>query len=228
VTTSSPAGGSLRSTRRVGLAATLAVIGLTFTFAVMPAAAVTRTPYNTNLVKNPSFEAGSSTGGYRWIAVPNWQTYGNMTVVTYGAPNGFPSLAEGARIAGGTKFFTTGTPPGGDTACHSAAFQVIPIRKRNYAIDAGMVEVTFRLYMGTYDSQSDTAVALLRAQRGSTPQTDLIVFNMTQTDSRMVSQSATARLPYGTRSLTLYLYSKNTQGYCDAYFDRVSVVLNPI
>jgi len=200
---------------------------MTFAFAVMPAAALTRTPYNTNLVKNPSFEAGSATGGYRWIAVPNWQTYGKMTVVKYGAPNGFPTIAEGQRISGGTKFFTIGTPPEGSTSCQAVALQSIPIRGRNYAIDAGMVEVTFRLYMGTYDSQSDTAVALLRAQRGST-QTDLIVFNMTQTDSRMVSQSATARLPYGTRSFNLYLYSKNTQGYCDAYFDRVSVVINPI
>ncbi len=87
-----------------------------------------------------------------------------------------------------------------------------------------MVEVTFRLYMGTYGNQSDTAVALLRAGT----QRDLIGFNVTQTDARMVTQRATARLPYGTRSLTAYLYSKNTQGYCDAYLDRVSVVLNPI
>jgi len=227
VTTSSPQGGSIRSTRRVGLAATLAVIGLTFTFAVMPAAAVTRTPYNTNLIKNPSFEAGSATGGYRWIAVPNWQTSGNMTVVKYGAPNGFPTVAEGQRISGGNKFLSMGTPPPGTPPCNAAATQTIPIRKRNYAIDAGMVEVTFRVYMGTYDSQSDLATAVLRVNSATT-QTDVIGFTVGQTDSGMVSRSATKRVPFGTRTLTVALFSRDTQGYCDAYFDRVSVVLNPI
>jgi len=198
------------------------VIGLTLVFSAMPAAAATRTPYDTNLVKNSSFEAGSATSGYRWIAVPNWQTDGNMTVVKYGAPNGFPTVAEGQRISGGKKFFTFGTPAPGDTQCHPLAFQSIPINGRNYAIDAGMVEVTFRIYMGTYDSQSDTAVAVLRAD------SELLRFSVTQSNSRMVSQSATVRLPYGTRSLLVILMAKNTQGYCDAYFDRVSVVLNPI
>ena len=223
MTTFSSESGSGRSTRRVGLAATLAVIGLTFAFAVMPAAAVTRTPYNTNLVKNAGFEAGLATGGYRWISVPNWQTYENMTVVKYGAPNGFPTLAEGARIAGGKKFFTIGTPPSGSTACLPVALQAIPIRNRNYAIDAGMVEVTFRIYMGTYDSQTDNAQAVLQSANA-----ELIRFKVTATDGRMVSQNATVRLPYGTRSLTVLLMARNTQGYCDAYFDRVSVVLNPI
>ncbi len=227
MTTSSPDGGALRRTRRVGLGATLVVLGMTFAFAAMPAAAVTRTPFNTNLVKNSSFEAGQATGGYRWIAVPSWQTYGKMTVVKYGAPNGFPTLAEGQRISGGQKFFTMGTPPEGGSSCQAVALQTIPIRGRNYAIDAGMVEVTFRLYMGTYDSQSDTAGAILRAHSDGA-QSDLITFNVSQTNSRMVSQTATGRLPYGTRSLTVILQSKNTQGYCDAYFDRVSVVINPI
>jgi hypothetical protein len=228
VTTSSPEGGSIRSTHRVGLAATLAVIGLTFTFAVMPAAAVTRTPFNTNLVKNASFEAGSATGGYRAIAVPSWQTLWNMTVVKYGAPNGFPTLAEGQRIAGGKKFFTMGNPASSNSGCYEdGATQTIHIRNRNYAIDAGMVDVTFRAYMGTYDSQSDTAVATLYAESDST-QRELITLNVTQTNSRMVSKSATARLPYGTRTLIAVLWAQNTQGYCDAYFDRVSVVLNPI
>jgi hypothetical protein len=220
VTTFSPVSRFRPSISRVGSAAILAVLALTFAVSAAPAAAVTRTPYNTNLVKNPGFEAGQATGGYRWIAVPNWQTYGNMTVVKYGAPGGFPTLAEGARISGGKKFFTMGTPSGGSTTCSQVALQVIPIRRRAAAIDSGHVRVSFRLYMGTYDSQPDTAVALLRSNVG-----DHIGHNVTKTDGSMVLQGITLVLPPGVRTLTVLLYSRNTQGYCDAYFDRVSVVL---
>ena len=229
MTTSSPAGVPIRATRRVGLAATLAVIGLTFTFAVMPAAAVTRTPYNMNLVKNPSFEAGSATGGYRWIAVPYWQTYGKMTVVKYGAPNGFPTLAEGARISGGKKFFTMGTPPDGSTTCFAVALQTIKIRGRAAAIDAGKVYVDFQAYLGTYDSQPDTAIAeLFFYDSAGNFVADGFKFSATQTDGHMLRNIGRRVVPSGTRLARIRLMSKNTQGYCDAYFDRVSVVLNPI
>jgi hypothetical protein len=227
VTTFSPDGGPNRRTRRVGLAATLAVIGLTFAFVATPAVAVTRTPYNTNLIKNPSFEAGSATGGYRWISVPYWSTYGKMTVVKYGAPNGFPSLAEGARISGGKKFFTMGTPPNGSTTCSAVALQSIPIRRRAAAIDAGRVQIDFRLYMGTYDSQPDTAVAIVNAYASSGALIDETMrISTTQTNGEMRGLGGRNRLPAGTRTLRVLLLSQNTQGYCDAYFDRIRLVLS--
>lgn len=227
MTTSRTDIGSIRHTRRVGLAATLTVLGLTFSFAVMPAAAVTRTPYNTNLIKNSSFEGGSATGGYRWISVPYWSTYGNMTVVKYGAPNGFPSLAEGARISGGKKFFTMGTPPGGSTTCSAVALQSIPIRRRASAIDAGRVQIDFRLNMGTYDSQPDTAVAVVNSYASSGALIEeTIRISTTHTNGEMRGLGGGDRLPAGTRTLRVLLFSQNTQGYCDAYFDRVSVVLS--
>ena len=227
MTTSLPEGSSNRPTRRVGLAATLAVIGLTFAFVVTPAVAVTLTPYNTNLVKNAGFEAGSATGGYRWISVPNWQTHGKMTVVKYGAPNGFPTLAEGASISGGKKFFTMGTPPDGSTTCLAVALQSIPIRGRAAAIDAGRVRAFVSLYLGTYATQPDTAVAYVQANIPSTASNQrLITFSATQTEGRMTGWAARPWIPAGTRSLTIVLMSKETQGYCDAYFDKVTVKLS--
>jgi hypothetical protein len=226
VTTSSLAAVSNRHASPLALAATLAVVSLCLAFSAAPAAALTTTPYDVNLVKNPGFEAGYATTGYSWIAVPNWQTYGNMTVVRYGAA-GFPSLAEGARIAGGNKFFTMGTPPNGSSACQAVALQSIPIRGRAAAIDAGMVDLDFRAYLGTYDAQTDTAVVIVRFEKYDYPSSE-VSYSKTKTDSWMLRVGGTTRIPYRTRSITIYLASKNTQGYCDAYFDRISVVINPI
>lgn len=194
----------------------------------VPALAVTRTPYSTNLVKNPGFEAGYANAGYQPIAVPYWSTSENMTVVRYGAPNGFPSLAEGTRISGGKKFFTIGTPQSGWDFCPGAAKQNIPIRRRAAAIDAGRVKMELFLYMGTYGFQPDTAVALLRALDAGGNVLGEIRLTTTDTNGHMDGRGGRDIVPAGTRSLRVYLYSQETQGYCDAYFDRVSVKISPI
>ncbi|HYI23382.1 MAG TPA: hypothetical protein VEX62_12205 [Candidatus Limnocylindrales bacterium] len=227
MSTLSPAGRFSRSTRRVGSTATLAIIGLSLAFAAGPAASVTRTPYNTNLVKNPGFEAGAATSGYQPVAVPNWSTYGNMTVVKYGAPDGFPTLAEGARISGGKKFFTFGTPPGASTTCFVPSIQTFTIRGRGAAIDAGRVQIDFQAYLGTYDSQPDTAVAELYFYDSTgNAATGGFKFTATQTDGRMLLNTGRRLVPSGMRIVRIRLMSTDTQGYCDAYFDRISVKLS--
>src|SRR5687767_13744816 len=70
---SPPASGPVaRTRRRVASGSILGAIGLILTVTVVPATAVTRTPYNVNLVKNPSFEAGAASDGYYHVAVPYW------------------------------------------------------------------------------------------------------------------------------------------------------------
>ena len=222
-----PAGLIHRSRRRLASGAIVAAIGVSLTLGAIPAAAVTRTPYSTNFVRNGSFEAGSANSGYAPIAVPSWTTYPNMTVVKYGAPNGFPSLAEGARISGGKKFFTIGAPVGSNTTCMPVALQVIKIRGRGAAIDALDVRIDASVYIGTYGTQTDTAVFEVRFNDYRGQFIDGIRYSTSATNAIMYGPSFTRLVPVGTRSLTIYLYSKDTQGYCDAYFDRISVKLFP-
>ena len=95
------------------------------------------------------------------------------------------------------------------------------------AIDAGRVQIDFRAYMGTYDSQPDTALALVGSYTSSGAFIqETIRLSTSHTNGEMRLVGARNKLPVGTRSVKVYLASQNTQGYCDAYFDRVSLVLS--
>jgi hypothetical protein len=71
-----------------------------------------------NLVVNPGAELGSSGQGGVVTSIPGWtreDLIGSKlsTVVDYGAP-GFPTLAQGAALGGGSHFFAGGPADGHD------------------------------------------------------------------------------------------------------------------
>jgi len=188
--------------------------------------AVTRTPYNTNLIKNPGFEAGPASDGTYDVLVPSWDlSYGDLhnqpTVVAYGTAGGFPTAAEGQRISGGKQFLASGL--GGNYQCGSAG-QYVAIRGRNSAIDSGHVVLVLKANMGTYDDQTDTAVAQVEPA-GNLPLGNGITITATHTNGQLVRRAAALSLPVGTRSFRIDLWAQDTVGYCDAYFDKVSVKL---
>lgn len=206
--------------RRVVLGTSLAVIAAILLIGIVPVVATQRTPYGSNLVKNPGFEAGQATDGTVPIAVPYWEVGGNSTVVKYGTSGGFPTAGEGRRISGGKQFFTIGAPT--RHGCSTFARQEIFIHGRDARIDSSHVLLNVKAHLGTYDSQSDTAELTVYSGTSTTP---LVLLTQTATNDRLVLSTARLVLPPGTRSLVMYLSAEHAVGYCDANFDNVSMKL---
>ncbi len=200
----------------------------------LPVEAATVSPYNTNLVKNPGAEqGGASSDGQSGVAIPGWEPFGNFTVVAYGTAGGFPTSGEGTRINGLHKFFTTGAFDTINGECDSA-IQFITIRGHNSAIDSGHVKVVLSARIGTYDSQTDTAHVTLSFRDGNneqltTPHSGSIALTpVSKTGGTFKLETASKVLPSKARILRLTLSADKTQGYCDAYFDNISIKIVPI
>jgi|NGEPerStandDraft_6_1074524.scaffolds.fasta_scaffold122936_1 hypothetical protein len=195
----------------------------------LPAEAATASPYNTNLVKNPGAEQGpASSDGQSGVAIPGWEPFGNFTVVAYGTAGGFPTAHEGARISGLHKFFTTGAYDTIYGECDSAV-QFITIGGHNSAIDSGHVKVVLSARIGTYGSQPDTAHVTLSFRDGNNEQLttaqsgSLALTPVSATKGVFKLETASKVLPSKARILRITLSADRTVGYCDAYFDNISI-----
>jgi hypothetical protein len=157
-----------------------------------------------NLVENPGAELGSSLQGPVVPSIPSWERQGAIssklsTVVDYGAP-GFPTIAQGAAIGGGSHFFAGGPADGWDdnTPAYSQAILTqdldIPTAAMK-SVKAGGAEATI--------SASDRNNA-----------------------TGLMARRTTARLPLTTTSLAVAIDFDRASGagtYNDAYADNVSV-----
>ncbi|HTQ02170.1 MAG TPA: choice-of-anchor Q domain-containing protein, partial [Casimicrobiaceae bacterium] len=92
--------------------------------------------FDVNLIRNGDAEqsAGAPTGAT--VGIPNWTVRtGAMTVVSYGAPGGFPVVGKDVvQGAHGSNFFA-----GGPTTDNAQAAQIIDLAPASAAIDTGMV-----------------------------------------------------------------------------------------
>jgi len=189
--------------------------------ALAPAAveAVTRTPYDTNLLLNGGAElGGASFDGNQVVNIPGWSQNHGFTVVAYGTAGGFPTIGEAGRIGGKDQFFSAGQVDS-SSECGQAS-QTVTIKGRNAAIDAGHVKVVVTGRLGTYLSQPDTAVLYLL------PGPDRIygvTASRTNTNTKLVKISVSTILRPGERWAGLILSASSTVGYCDAYFDNLKL-----
>jgi hypothetical protein len=207
------------SRRRHSIAVFIAIgLGL---FALMPGpvGAVTRTPWNSNLLTNGGAEQGPGTNGYSQGIVPAWSIENHFLVVSYGSTGGFPGYYESEEINGGNNFFTTGFKT--DTGKCGIARQTVTIHGRGAAIDAGHVKVVVRAYLATYDHQLDTAILSVTTGPNSVASKQA---SRTNTSSSWVRTTVSLMMLEGQRNVTVTLKSAAAAGsYCDAYFDKVSV-----
>ena len=209
---------------RIAATTMVILIGATLGLSVGRATATTATPYNKNLILNPGFEAGLASDGYHSVSVPNWDLSPNATVVAYGTAGGFPTRAEGHRISGSRQFLTSGWRANDNVVCASAT-QAIFIHGRNTAIDSGAVAFLFPVGpepMGHTPTRRPRGAGL----RGPPPRNPRAgVLSQTHTNGQLFRLSNTQVLGPQTRTITIDLYAENAAGYCDAYFDRISVKL---
>jgi hypothetical protein len=185
--------------------------------------AVTKTPFDTNLVKNPGAEGGTATDGNSHVAIPHWKTSEEFTVVRYGAP-GFPTKSESTRMGGGKKFFSCG-----QNASSGYAEQDIQLHGRKSLIVNGHVKVILKARLAVYDSQHDTATAAVFFSSAS----GFIIgsfetASVEASDGVFIAKSASHILPAGTALITVQMSGQRANNggtYCDAYFDNISAVL---
>jgi hypothetical protein len=198
---------------------------LALALATSPVLAATTTAFGVNLVKNGNAEAGvASSNGQTGVAIPGWEAISdsNFTVVRYGTAGGFPTTANAPR-KGGNQFFSAGAEHFGEC---DTLIQPIFIKGRNSLIDGHHVKVTLGAWVATYDSQQDNAIVLLKFgddSNNSLGSTQLPT--QTATNNVFHHLTKTVVLPRRTRELTVVLESTNHIGYCDAYFDKISVKL---
>src|SRR3954452_19110952 len=193
--------------------------------AVAPAAAVMATPLGVNLVQNPSAEDGLGIpDGSRGVDIPGWETISgsNFTVVPYGAPGGFPATTDAPPKAG-QEFFAAGKEHSGE--CDNA-IQPIMITGRNAVIDSHHVQVTLSAWVATFGNQVDNAIVRLKfGDQSNNSLGSIKLPTQTATNDTFHHLTKKVLLPRHTREMTVVLESTNHIGYCDAYFDKVSVKL---
>jgi hypothetical protein len=193
--------------------------------AAMPAAAVTTTPFNTNLVRNPGAEIALSN--------PPWDTFpaGDFTRHKYGpAGFGFPPKSEGRRIGGGTYFFNGGNFDNTYGTCPDAK-QDIKLKNIGGAIDNGHVKVQIRAFAATNGAAELTAhfdVTFFNSnhENDNFP-VKFIQKHATSTNEVFKTLQGSKVLPKTTRFLQVHLYSTPNDGSfgCQSSWDNISVKL---
>jgi hypothetical protein len=186
-----------------------------------PAAAAGPTPYDKNLVKNPGAEAGGPGAN-----VPSWETDTDFAAVAYGSA-GAPTKKQGKDIDGGKQLFSTGPYSVNFDACGSAT-QFITIEKRDRDIDTGKVRVTLEAYLGT-KTKADSATVTLQFRDGNNHQigSKQLTLGPVGTKLKLVLDSASSIVPAKTREFRVQLLGDPVEQTCDAFFDNVSVIIEP-
>jgi hypothetical protein len=192
---------------------------------IAPATAGAQVPSG-NLLTNGNAEAvAGSADGTTVVVPPGWTTDGAFTEVAYGAPD-FLTTDDSASWGGGASFFA-----GGPDSAASSATQTVDVAGAAAQIDGGGVSATLSALLGGYATQADSATvtaAFLTASSGTLG--TLVIGPVTPDDRQsatmLLSRSATAAVPAGTRSISVRVDATRSEGaFNDGYIDNVSLTL---
>ena len=205
----------------------VACAGLTATALALAVSAGATPEAAKNLIVNGNAEQGEAGNGYDVVAeIPGWTRKGSFTVVTYGAPNGFPDSNVASPIGGGTKFFA-----GGPANAGSAISQDIGVSAKKGLIDSGKAKATLSGYIGGFASQNDSlvATALFLSETGrrlGAARIGPVGATARQNATGMLKKSATKPVPKQTRTIRVVLAAGRTAGsYNDGYADNLALTI---
>lgn len=189
-----------------------------------------RTRYRVNLVVNG--DADSSRGYERAqdnAGVRGWTDTGSMTLIRYGAPEGYPGPQSAGPPGRGRNFFCGGADP------ESEIRQVIDVSDVAGDIDAGVVEYELAGWLGGFSDQRDLASLTTRFLDGRGGEVGRAVIGPVTLESRrdadgipatgLFARSTSGTLPAGTRRIELRLFAEAATGSNDGYADELSLVL---
>ena len=198
---------------------------LALAFLLLPATAAAQVPSG-NLLSNGDAEAvPGSVDGTTLVPPPGWTTDGSLTEVAYGAPE-FLTTDDSASWGGGANFFA-----GGPDNAASSATQDVSVVSAAAQVDAGGLSATLSALLGGYLTQTDSAtVTATFLNAGGATLGTFAVGPVTPDDRQqattLLSRSATAAVPPGTRSISVRIDAVRNEGaYNDGYIDNVSLSL---
>ncbi len=133
----------------VGVIAAVSVVA-----AVVTIGASAHTAAAPNLLKNGGADLGPAVNDSSGIVetIPSWTRLGSFTVVTYGAPGGFPERAISQKIGGKANFFA-----GGPANPKSTVTQVVDVSRFKGAVDAGKRKATLSGFLGGFAGERSPA-----------------------------------------------------------------------
>jgi hypothetical protein len=191
---------------------------------IVPATAGAQVPSG-NLLSNGNAEAVPGSDGDTVVVPPGWTTDGQFTEVAYGAPD-FLTTDDSASWGGGANFFA-----GGPDNAASSATQVVSVAGSATQIDGGGLSATLSALLGGYATQTDfaTVTASFLTAGGATLgtlQIGPVTPDDRQSATTLLSRSATAAVPAGTRSISVRIDATRNEGaFNDGYIDNVSLTL---
>jgi len=200
-------------------------VALALAFLMLTATAGAQVPSG-NLLSNGDAEAvPGSVDGTTLVPPPGWTTDGAFTEVAYGAPE-FLTTDDSASWDGGASFFA-----GGPDNAASSARQDVSVVGSAAQVDAGGLSATLSALLGGYQTQTDSAtVTATFLNAGGATLGTLAIGPVTPDDRQsattLLSRSATAAVPVGTRSISVRIDATRNEGaYNDGYADNVSLTL---
>jgi len=207
-----------------------AVAATSLVAAVVTIGASAHTAAAANLLKDGGADLGQAVNDSSGIVatMPNWTRVGSFTVVTYGAPGGFPERVISQKIGGKANFFA-----GGPANPKSSVTQVVDVSRFQGAIDAGKRKATLSGFLGGFASQDDSLAATATFLNAAGKSLGTLKIGPVSAAQRkgltaLIKKSATKPVPKGTRSIQARLSAARTSGsYNDGYADNLSLTVAP-
>lgn len=190
-----------------------------------------KTPYNVNLLYNGDAEAQSgSTNPANNLGIAGWEDWGDMTVLNYGSPNGFPELSSPGPPNRGASFFCPNTA---QTSTMSQTIEVVRI------LDQKNARYELSGWLGGYGTQNDLAYLqahffdkfghkIAQTQIGPVTNVDRMAAIGGPNPMGLLYRSVSDKLPMGTRWVKIILTAERQAGsVCDGYADNLSFIIRP-
>ncbi len=185
-----------------------------------------------NIIHNPGAEDGAaSPDGMSAVPIPEWTAMGGATVVAYGTPGDFPSVADPIPRAPGSNFFV-----GGPGASSSTIFQAIDVPPELWPFIDSSLGVSYMLngWLGGFASDGDYASVAMQLKNASG---DVIESNGLGPVTALDRNDATALLPrnvwgfvpWGTRRIEVAVTFTRVDGpYNNACADNIELWFHPL
>lgn len=201
-----------------------------------PSGLRSRTRLAVNLIFNgdAEYSMGAKTGSINH-GVPGWIDTGNMTVIEYGAPDGYPTHDSPGPDHRGRNLFAGSS----DRDCRIT--QTLSVADLANVIDDSGIACVLSGWLGGFGEQRD--MATLSAAFLDDKHTELAAVRIgpvTLEDRRSIlggkgesltglfKRQANIQLPQGTRRIRLILEAEVGSGANDGYADNLSLVLTPV
>ena len=182
----------------------------------------------TNLIVNGNAELDPPpAGGRTGVSITGWKTEGQVAVLAYGTPGGFPSANTRGPNERGRAFFA-----GGPDSPESTATQTIEVSAAGAIIDAGQALFDLTTWLGGMAGQNDTAAVTLTFRNGTDTSLGHVSLGpVTLTDrnfaTKLLERGATGTVPASTRRIEIQLRMHRADGsFNDGYADNLSLVLS--